>query len=338
MKRLAVALLVFVTGVVGFDISFGVYAKRHFLPHQKLLAAIAAGDRCLVYTGDSRMVAATDAPALTKALSERVPCVTDLSLGGTTIVEQALALREYLDAGRRPAYVLVGYSGDALLQHGSPPLDDLAGNRAAALLWSQSHDVLALYPGFPRAHLDEGLRFSVRRATYSGSLISLIWGKLHPLQDRVAGVSEGARNRFGRIDAMQDLGEKFRLQARQTFAALEARGAPSEFDPFFEEILDRAHSMGVPVLVAEVPMQAGYRSVLRDMPSYLRMKSRLQRRLEQVGGALLVVDLDGFDDSAFEDGLHVGEAGAERYTRALASSMNGLLARDSVVRVQSTTP
>jgi hypothetical protein len=164
-------------------------ASRHFLPNQKLETALQKGDGCIVYTGDSRTATLT-ADMFERQLKKlgKKDCIADLSLGGVDATGQVIILREYLNRGKRPKQILMGYSETSLLKSeevigplavsDSLPLETVVGSEALVLLWSQFSDVFTHYPGFPLRHFDSGFRFSLLRLSAFGIFPSLLWKKV----------------------------------------------------------------------------------------------------------------------------------------------------------------
>jgi hypothetical protein len=102
------------------------------------------------------------------------------------------------------------------------------------------------------------------------------------------------------------------------------RGFPerSPFHPAFLGFLDLARERRVPVLVVEMPMPTVYRAALARAGRAPTVRAALVREVERRGGR--VVDLGHpawLEDSAFDDPLHLGAAGAERFTRDVADAV-----------------
>src|SRR6188768_1458224 len=141
-RLLWVSAILAIAGLGLIDFGYGRYATHHFVPNMTLQKAEAAGTRCLVTLGDSRMSAGIDAPSLTTALRAGAieSCVAPLAIGALSISGQAMALRRLMHDLGVPRWVVLGASAGTLLEENSPDPSAFFGNRAAELAWSDSSD------------------------------------------------------------------------------------------------------------------------------------------------------------------------------------------------------
>src|SRR6478735_634033 len=142
-RLLCVSAIFALAGLGLIDLCYGRYAINHFVPNITLHRAEAAGTRCLVTLGDSRMAAGIDPAALAAALRAGTveTCVAQLAIGAVPISGQAMALRRLLRDRAEPQWVVLGASAGTLLEERAPDPSEFFGNRAAELAWSESSDV-----------------------------------------------------------------------------------------------------------------------------------------------------------------------------------------------------
>ena len=324
--------LLLVSGIVAvavlglIDLGYGRYAEKHFIPNMTLHKAEAAGTRCLVTLGDSRMAAGIDGPALTDALrAETVEtCVAQLAIGALPISGQAMALRRLVHDGRFPRWVVLGASAGTLLDEDSPDPSELFGNRAAELAWSDSSDIYRYYPGFPFTDLDRGVRFWFARSNALTTYASATWIKTQTLQDRLVGNRpETQRNRFGSLDDMRALLASFRDRALQ---ALAASNGGYRLSPWFELVQSLVHDSGARLIVLEVPMHASYRREVLDSVGGRKYRQWLESQLARSGDAFLDMSAPAsVHDQNFSDGIHLDEGGAKAFSRELGKELASLL-------------
>jgi hypothetical protein len=318
---LALAVLLAVTAAWALGLSW--FGPRHFIPEQKMAAAIAIGGGCDAFFGDSRMDAVLNGQSfhgdLRSAGSER--CAVDLAIGGTDVSAAALTLRRYLDYGIVPARVVLGMVGDSLLD--PPPLrpDKAVGNNAIHLTWSRLSDVAREVPDLPAGGIgawDAAFRFVVARATPIGQYQSLLWSRIQQIDRRLAG-TEAAGNRFGAISDMAQLGAQLQRSAvARLRAALTNAGPHPRYGRWFTEIQRLAASVGAKLIVVELPMPERYRQAVTDLDVAARYRQALARDLHAEGAVYLdFSDWARGDDDAFMDDLHLGPPGARAFSLAL---------------------
>jgi len=318
-KTLAAALLVAAVVVAAADQVLAAMGRRHFLPHQKMRAAIGAGERCIVVLGDSRTEVAIDVRALQTELARNRTevCTADIALGAVDLTGQMVALRQYLTARPRPRAVILGIAGDTLLRPRRPmTLSEVVGNRAVILIWSRAADVFAHYPRFPVDDLDSGLRFVATRATAFGRYGSLVWMRVQRWQDTLTG-RPPAQGPFGRPEDMDGL--RRRLE-EDVVAQLEGSSGEWRHHTWLEDQGAELARRGVPLILVELPMPPRFRGVVAASPGARDYRLWLTKWIAQRGA---YVDLSSlpFADDAFIDGLHLTPDAARTTTRALAREL-----------------
>ena len=335
-RLLWVSAILAIAGLGLIDFGYGRYATHHFVPNMTLQKAEAAGTRCLVTLGDSRMAAGIDAPILTTALRAGAieTCVAPLAIGALPISGQAMALRRLMHDLGVPRWVVLGASAGTLLEENSPDPSAFFGNRAAELAWSDSSDIYRYYPRFPFADLDRGVRFWFARSNALTTYASATWIKTQALQDRLVGNRpETQRNRFGSLKDMQALLGSFRDQATQ---ALAAPNGGYRLNPWFELVRSLVHHSGARLIVLEVPMPASYRREVLDSSAGRRYRGWLESQLARSGDAFLDMSAPrSIHDRDFADGIHLDKDGAKAFSSDLGEKLAPLLASAAAAQQQS---
>jgi hypothetical protein len=303
-------------------------AARHFLPEQKLEAAVAAGSGCILLLGDSRMDAAYSPSDLHNGLDRTGfdGCVADLSVGATDVSGAYLAAREYLARGGRPRLVVVGKVADSLIDPDSR-LDpqQMIGNNAIHLLWSRPSDVVLEVPGFPAASIeafDAGFRFMVGRATAIGRYQSLFWVRVQRAQDRFLTGPEPTVNRFGQISDMSRLEENLRTKALSRMGHAMTASTERELGTWFTRLDQLFQDARIPFAIVELPMPERYRRLVTRTPQAVAYQRWLTERLVLSGGTSIDLgEPTWIDDALFADALHLNPEGAKRLSRDLGERL-----------------
>lgn len=312
----------FAIGLLGAaDWGFGWYALRHFLPAHKLGAALSAGSGCVGLAGDSRMAAAATAVAERLGAGRGAPrlCVVDLSLGGVGLAGEAVFVRTYLERGGRPDLLVLGTVPESIVRNAPVDPSDWIGSEALTLLWSRAGDAKLHFGGRPRniGELDSRIRYEIYRRSSLATFRSSLWRYGQRLQDHLVGGSAGKENRFGGVEDMRALGDRFRGDAE---AALRDHrpGMSWSYSPWLDEMMVELAKHGVRLIFAELPMPSNYRAV-RESPAGRSLRSQLRDDLESRGGWFVDVSAPpGFTDGLFEDGIHLGPEGARVVSETLA--------------------
>ncbi|MFO0953282.1 MAG: SGNH/GDSL hydrolase family protein [Isosphaeraceae bacterium] len=338
LRGLAIQAGVFLAILAAADVFLGFYAPGHFVPEQKLAAAVVLpGEvRPLVVTGDSRMVAAADFRVLEEGLKQKgvTRPLADLTLGAVDCTGQAVTYRAYRAKAPAPAAVVMGVSGDSLLDPTEPLEPDLlVGNQAVVMVLSRPGDLLVHYPGFPLADLDRGLRFGLGRLTAMGVYRSLLWMKVRVIQDRIAGRAGGDNqvNEFGLVGDMANFAATLRARADERLrAARLPDGKGWRFNPWFERFRASLREDRVPLVLVELPMPSSYRENVTRAPGGRALQEWIKQQAEAEGGTYL--DLSdgpalGLTDDDFPDRLHMTHRAAELVSTRLAEELGRFLAR-----------
>jgi hypothetical protein len=325
-RRLAISLATLFTLLAIGNVAFRSFAAKHFVPAQKLAAALRAGHDCMVVTGDSRMAAALSVDSLRAPLRAAGVdvCVADLALGGTGLAAQSVEVRAFLGRTTEVPLLVLGAVAEALLPTEEADPAEWTGSNAVILELSETSDASIHFPfeQFPSIRtIDRRERFYVERLSAFGVYRSLIWARVQGLQDRIAGRMLLPRNSFGNLEDMEKLEESFR---RQGIAALNARqlSATRPFHPWFAFLRSTARERGIPLVVIELPMPTRYRQEVSESPSGRALRRDLAELLQREESSY--VDLSNqewFNDRLLSDGLHLSDAGAVELSRDLGAAL-----------------
>lgn len=306
--------------------ALGRVARGHFLPLQQMEQAVASGDGCALFLGDSRMIAAFDARALEAAErgAGREVCHAQLAIGGTDIAGAFVTLREYLARGPAPSVVVVGKVGDSLLGPPAPLTpEEMVGNNAIHLTWTRASDVFAEVPGFPFEDvgaLDRGLRFLANRLTPLGRFQSLAALRVQRLTGALVGAGDAASNQFGSIGDMLMLEKGLRIRAPERLAEAVSGPESARLGVWFPRILSLLEPRRIPVLVVELPMRSTYLAHVTRAPATREYQRWLGVELARHGASLLdLSEAPWVADGLFADQLHIGPEGAARVSAAIGS-------------------
>jgi hypothetical protein len=329
LPSLRLALVVFFVSVVACDRALAHYAGGHFIPEQRMRAAVAAGPGCIVAAGDSRMVAGINLEVFTQAFRDagRSECVTSIAIGALQIHGISLAVREYLRRGGKPSALVLAVSEDTLIPLDAPPdPSNFTGNAAISLIWSDVSDLRRLYPDFPGRNLrefDAGLRFLLARETGFGSYDSLIWQKVQSVQDRLTGRPK-AMNAFGADADMEALAAKMQATAQRRLALTLAKPEEARLDADYVDIERRVHDAGAHLVVVELPMPERYRRTVTESDAGQRYLAWFRERVTRRGDTFVDMTQRAWLSSAlFSDFLHLNAEGARRFSEDLGHTLAG---------------
>lgn len=329
LASLRLALGVFLCSLVACDRVVARVVPHHYIPEQRMNAALGRGPGCVVTAGDSRMVAGVDLAVLEPTLRSagRDVCAANIAIGALPIHGISVALREYLRRGGRPQTVVLGLSEDMLIPLQEPPDPSrFAGNDAISIAWSDSGDVDRLYSGFPLVNIrefDDGLRFLFARQSALGTYASLIAYKVQTLQDRLLGRAQAPSNNvFGADSDMDALAEQMQSRAQRLLAETLTLPEQARLDPDFSDIERRVHDVGAKLVVVELPMPDRYRTRVTESDAGRRYLAWFSSRVVSHGGRF--VDLTHpawLEPSVFHDFLHLNEAGARLFSADLGRAL-----------------
>ena len=329
--RALVVASVCVAALLGVAASFSRICPRHFLPEQELTAAVAAGDGCFLFLGDSRMAAGFQPAAMHSALAGQGEdrCLADLAIGATDVSGAFLAARTYLSRGPRPAIVVLGSVADFPLGPAAPLTpEEMVGNNAIHLIWTRPGDVFAEVPGFLSGGIgpfDRGFRFLALRATPFGRYQSLFARRLQTFDARLEGAAPVEGNRFGALDNMISLEARFRAGAVDRLTAALQSPDEGRVSPWFRALRELLAGAGIPFAVVELPMPSPFRHAVVDTEAGRAYRQWLRMALQADGGTLLDLSHpDWLTDELFDDGLHLGARGATQLSAELGRQLAAL--------------
>jgi hypothetical protein len=323
-QGLLVATVTLLLTLGSVDFVFGRYARSRFLPETYFRAALAEGRGCIVTLGDSRMLEGVKPEVFRSELARQGldSCHAQLAIGGGQVSAQYAALRRYIEEeGRVPRLLIWGINPDVAAPFTRSP-DLFTGNNAVVLSWSRTSDVWLHYPGFPLENFDDGFRFLAARSTNLSSYASLLWNAVQRVQDRFTRpASPAERNRFGLVSDMAAL--------EKTMARELTEGARSKLavSAHVTALASLCQKHGIPMLWVEMPMPEHHHRQIEGHPNTLRIRRELARLATTSNGSFESMgDASWRDPRLFGDALHLGAAGAERFSRELAERVVKALA------------
>jgi hypothetical protein len=328
LASLRLALAIFFVAGLACDRLVARSFPHHFIPEQRMSAALASGSGCIVTAGDSRMVAGVDLEVLERTLRKagRNECTANIAIGALPIHGISVALREYLRRGGKPEVLVLGLSEDMLIPlKDAPDPSRFVGNDAISIAWSDAADVRRLYPGFPFANVrefDDGLRFLLARQSALGSYDSLISYKVQTLQERLLGRAKATNNVFGADSDMDALAEQMQSRAQRQLANTLTLPDEIRLDPDFSEIERRVREVGARLVVVELPMPERYRTRVTESDAGRRYLAWFSKRLADRGERF--VDLTHptwLEPSVFRDFLHLNSEGARLFSADLGRAL-----------------
>ncbi len=333
-RALLLSLAVFGAGLVAADLAIARYASYRFLPAHRMADAVAQGQGCVAFAGDSRVVAALDDGVMRQGLRDRglSVCVANFAIGALKLPELAVAVREYLRRGVTPRALVLGVTTDLLLP-ADTPADSVTfvGNEAIALGWSQRSDLERHFPqGWfdnPGA-FDRRFRFVTARSSAIGSYLSIGWQKVQALQDALSGHA-GPRNEFGALADMAAYSDDMEAAARTRLRRALTRPEEARLSPWFVDMEAALKARGAQLLIVELPMPERFRRAVTDTAEARLLRAWLGARLASRGETL--IDLSSPDwlrDEYFSDALHLSSKGAAMFSAALAQRLAAPLTGD----------
>jgi hypothetical protein len=329
LHRTLAAIILAAAVLVVVDWAFGAFSRRHFIPAQKLEAALSSGPVDALFAGDSRMVAALDVDAVQGGWSEcaaRTPAIADLSLGAVEIAGQAVAVRTFFERGGSAKLVVLGTVPESLTSESAAP-DAWIGNEAVVLWWSHASDARLHFPLASTAidprTLDGVFRFLAYRVSSLASLRSVLWAKVQHAQDAaLAREVVVAKTAFGQESDMRALGQRF---VEQGFRVVESDIYAWRLSAWACDLRREVETHGARLVVVELPMPTAYRGV-RASPLGQALRKNLS--VDFCGRSVDWLDLSnapGLTEERFSDGLHLDRVGAALVSRPLGCRVSSLL-------------
>ncbi len=325
MKGLIIQAAVCLVTLATFDVLLGSYEASNQIPQRKMKEALRKQGNLLVFSGDSRAVAAVDYEIIRGQLSaaECDLTVVDLALESTDATWQILALQKYLKHKRKLSGVVLGFTTDLLLAEPeafSP--DTWYGPLTTNFLWAQPEDIDLMYPGFPLSNLDVGLRFYLNRTTHLGIYKPVLWHKWQLAQESLLfGTETGERNQFGRVEDMKELAQRFASGGRERLLRYRD-GEGWKLNPLFEKFRLHLKERQIPLILVELPMSEHYQREVSQSAEGRAFRSWLRHRIESDGGLYLDFSQPAWmTDEFIPDRSHINPEGARLISRDLGEDL-----------------
>jgi hypothetical protein len=316
-----ISAVVMLFALAALDSGLSVYAKKHLVFEVTLRRATASRAKNVVILGDSRMVQGVDPEVMNDLLGRagRREKVAFLPIGAVDLPGQALALRQFFRADAEASLVVLGFSSTLLVPSREPHRDpdDMVGNLAVELSWSDAGDVRTFFPGFPFRHPDAGIRFLLSRGSALGTCRSLAWFRASSLRDKLVGRKKRPMNQFGAIEDMKLLVDSF---ATTSLDALSSWCPGQKQATWFQQIAESAKAHGASLLVVDIPMPRRYRDQIASHSRFNSYTAALKEQLrwDNISYANFSV-LEAVSAEDFPDGIHLGSDGRDRFTRVLSA-------------------
>jgi hypothetical protein len=278
----------------------------------------------MAFSGGSDMESALDAGALRASMQEQAPrCVADLTFGGTSPDTRFMAFRRYVQAGRRPATLVLGFRGYDIAKDYPPSPGRYVGNDAAVYAWGSLADFETYYPRLSFSAADNALRFLLFQATAIGAQRQVFWQKLDLLEQRLGLIPKKATNALGNVEAFKELEADLRAQALTQHDAEHRAGFRLGVWP--ARLVATARAAGVRQ-VAFVRLPGSVASERADFPDAARERefdafmSALAR--EQGGTYVNLAHEAWMNDGLLIDALHYSPDGARLVSTAIGRALD----------------
>jgi len=318
-KRLLIALGVAVLILMGYNRLIAHLATSS--QRQQALAAQthAPADTVVVFLGNSLMEAGGDPAAFGAAWPADPAPSLNLALSATSPVEHYLILKNALEHGLRPQWLVYGYFDDQLNASVGGDWSDLVGNRAFSYYFpEQAAELYA--PG----SLVKRWQLSLTQRLPMLSERSSLWTKVERWRRVLATIGLPAQktNRFGRVNDFGPRGpEEIASFERRCRAITEGQVG---FSTPIRQIVQLAQAHQIRVVLVEMPLPSQHRAAFYTTSVW----PRLREQVRQLANATDVNCLDASDwvndDEKFADSLHLNPEGARLFSARLALSLSQL--------------
>jgi hypothetical protein len=323
-RRLRWQLLALAGVLVALEGMTRAYSARHFIPNQRLAAALEAGNRCVAWSGGSDMVSALDTPAFLSAWRDRpAPCVADLSLGATSADTRFMEFRRYVQQGGKPRALVLGFKGHAITDDVELRPGYHTGNNAAVFEWGKFSDLARYYPRVSFTAFDNSLRFLLFSVTAIGAHRESLWLKVNQLEQRLGLLPKSATNSFGNVEAFRE------LEAENRQAALASRDSQTSLHwqlmPWTAAFVAEAERAGVEhVSFVRLPALSATEGVyFHAAAAEGRFSSFVSDLARAHGGTYIdLAHAPWMHDSLLMDGLHYRPEGAALISRAVGEALH----------------
>jgi hypothetical protein len=327
-RQLIGAIVVLLAGLAAMNVAVAALTRnsvpRRVMQHarESQAATVMALGNSLVASGfhESAFDSATDLSAPRGAVN--------LGLGASTPVEQLLLLRYALAQGMRPQLVIYGFFDFQLTEPGNFSMGDMIGNRA------MDYYVEPFYGRrFYSLSAHDAVEFRALQAFPMFADRGAIWAKVEIVRRTLGqqGLPAQRTNQFGRAADFTLLEAK----DEQEFRTKCAEGLSQPLSPAVSELLRIANNAGLSIAVVEMPMRQAHRHTFYDTASWREYVGHIRKLL----GVYPVTFIDAshwiLDDTEFDDPLHLGERGAEEFSRRLGGELRTEMATVPALRATS---
>jgi hypothetical protein len=304
--------------VVAFN-WFVQHNAQNSVPRQLLRQIDTAAGVTHLALGNSLIAAGFDPSTFEASMAPEPVVAFNAGLGASGTVEHLMLLHRALRDATSVKVVIYGFFDFQLTEAPSATLNDFFGNRAVAFYLDPD---LALR-SYEMSSGDR-LGFDLLRHVPMVVERAGIWANVERMRRAMSeiGMPHDDANRFGRV---------------ADFALLEAH-SPTDFASQCErlteqnaglsqpivQMIDAAHARGAQVVIVEMPMHPYHRSQFYALDAWDKYRDHL-RKLVEAQHATYVSAADWIEPAnEFADHLHLTPAGAQDFSRQLASKIRAM--------------
>ena len=312
-KRLLIALGVAVAVLIGYNRLIAHLATRSQRQHALAVQTHPPADTAVVFLGNSLMEAGGDPAAFRAAWPLHPAPSLNLALGATSPVEHYLIMKNALDHGLRPQWLVYGYFDDQLNATIGGDWSDLVGNRALSYYFPEQAAELYV----PGSSLKRW-QLSVTQRLPMLSERSSLWTKVERWRRQLGaiGLPTQATNRFGRVNDFGPRGPEeiasFERRCRSITDGQVGFSAP------IRQIIELAQAHQIRVVLVEMPLPRPHRAAFYTTAVWPRLRQQINQLAAASGASYLNASDWVNDDDQFADSVHLNPAGARLFSSRLA--------------------
>jgi hypothetical protein len=328
-RQLVAAVLVLLAGLAAMNVTVAALT-RNSVPRRVMRHARESQTATVVALGNSLVASGFREAAFDSTTKLSAPRgAVSLGLGASTPVEQLLLLRYALAQGMRPQLVIYGFFDFQLTEPGSFSIGDMIGNRARDYYVEPSYG-----RRFYSLSAHDAVEFRALEAFPMFADRGAIWAKVEILRRAMGqqGLPTQRSNQFGRAADFSLLEAKNEQEFRQKCE--DALSQP--LSPAVSELLRVAGNAGLSIAVVEMPMRQAHRHAFYDTASWQEYVAHVRKLLAAYPVTFVDASHWIVDDAEFDDPLHLGERGAEEFSRRLGNELRTEMA--TVPALRATTP
>jgi len=327
-RQLISAALVLVGGLAAMNLTVAALT-RNSVPRRVMRHARESQEATVVALGNSLVASGFRESVFDSATDLRAPRgAVNLGLGASTPVEQLLLLRYALAQGMRPQLAIYGFFDFQLTEPGKVSIGDMIGNRAMDYYIEPSYG-----RRFYSLSAHDAVEFRALQAFPMFADRGAIWAKVEILRRTMGqqGLPAERSNQFGRAADFTLLEAKDEQEFRQKCE--DSLSQP--LSPAVRELLRVASEAGLAIAMVEMPMRQAHRRTFYDNIGWQEYVAHVRKLLAAYPVTFVDASHWILDDAEFDDPLHLGEKGAEEFSRRLGGELRTEMATVPALRVTS---